>query len=114
MKIENRYTREIIYENKKINNIKELVEEAILKWISLKDADLSGADLSGANLKYGNLKDADLRLSNLDYIDFKSTNLSGADLSGASLRSTILYSFYHIGIIITDDNDIRGMRVYRN
>ena len=51
MKIYNRYTNEVIWENEKID--------------TLKDANLGGANLGGANLKGAYLRDANLEGANL-------------------------------------------------
>ena len=72
MKILNHLGR-VIYENENIDNIKELVEEAVREDIGLASANLIDADLTGADLT-----DADLRCA-----DLTDANLTGADLTGA-------------------------------
>ena len=60
--------------------IKEAVEMAGAKKISLSKADLRGADLSKADLRGADLSGADLLVADLSY-----TCLIGADLRGANL-----------------------------
>ena len=64
MNILNRNTEEIIFSSKHIT-IKETVEEAIKKGISLIYANLIYADLSNANLRNSILINADLSNANL-------------------------------------------------
>ena len=72
MKILNRWTLSIIFENEK-ETLRETLLDAIKEGADLRGADLRGADLRGADLRGADLRDADLR----------GANLSGADLSGA-------------------------------
>jgi len=55
---------QVIYTSNKLT-IKEAVEEAIFKKISLFGADLSGTDLRGADLRGANLIEANLYGANL-------------------------------------------------
>ena len=48
----------VIYENKNINSIKELVEEAVKKGINLECAELESAYLKGTKLRGANLGNA--------------------------------------------------------
>ena len=80
MKILNRWTLSIIFENEK-ETIRETVEDANLIGANLRDANLIGADLRGANLIGADLRDADLRGANL-----RGANLRDANLIGANLR----------------------------
>jgi uncharacterized protein YjbI with pentapeptide repeats len=61
------YVGNVVYENENIDNMKELVEEAVRKNVSLKLADLEKADLRGANLQCADLRGADLSDANLEY-----------------------------------------------
>jgi len=90
MKILNRYTNEVIYEDKEIETIRELVEQAIKSGARLKGADLKGADLKGADLNGLNLSSADLSGSNLNNACLNNACLSSADLRGACLSSADL------------------------
>ena len=90
MKILNRYTNEVIYEDKEIETIRELVEQAIKSGARLKGADLKGADLSSADLNGLNLSSADLSGSNLNNACLNNACLSSADLRGACLSSADL------------------------
>ena len=65
LEIRHRYTRAVIHRGE-FENIRELVEDAVSKLISLRGANLSGANLSSA--------------------DLSSADLSSADLSSAALR----------------------------
>ena len=60
--------------------IKEAVEMAGAKKISL-----SGADLRFADLRFADLRFADLRFADLRFADLSGADLSRADLSGADL-----------------------------
>ena len=84
MKILNRWTLSIIFENDK-ETIRETVQDA-----NLRGADLRGANLRGANLKDANLKDANLSDANLRDANLSDANLRGADLSDADLRGADL------------------------
>ena len=74
MKIQilNRFNSEVIHEGD-FKDIKEAVEDAVKKEISLKRADLRGADLQQADLSGAY---------------FRGTNLQRANLSGAILINT--------------------------
>src|SRR5574344_384542 len=71
----------ILYENAKCKTLKELVEEAVTKKISLRGANLRYADLRGAYLG-----GADLQGAHLEGADLEGAHLEGADLRGAYLR----------------------------
>ena len=77
MKILNRWTLSIIFENEK-ETIRETVQDA-----NLSDADLRGADLRGAYLSGADLRGAYLSGADLSGADLSGADLSGADLSGA-------------------------------
>jgi hypothetical protein len=70
MEIKNRWTRQVIWENKGL----ETLREANLYGADLYGADLYGADLYGANLYGANLYGA---------------NLNGANLYGANLNVSV-------------------------
>ena len=82
------------------SSIKETIEDAIRKGISLNEADLRGADLTyadlrGADLSGANLKDAYLNGTILNGADLRGADLSGAkfncaDLMGANLNNVNL------------------------
>jgi uncharacterized protein YjbI with pentapeptide repeats len=90
IKILNRFNSEtVIYESEK-ETIREAVEEAVAKGVSLSYANLSYANLSYANLSYANLSYANLSYANLSdanlsYANLRSANLSYANLSDANL-----------------------------
>ena len=84
IKINNRFTGEVIYESEK-TTFKEAVIEANNSGADLCGADLRGADLRGADLCGADLRGADLRGANL-----RDANLCGADLCGADLRGADL------------------------
>ena len=76
--------------------IREAVEQAVARKISLSKADLRRADLSGADLSFADLRRADLRGARLRGArlydaDLRSADLSGADLSFADLRDADLH-----------------------
>ena len=74
MKILNRWTLKVIFEDKK-----ETLEGANLIDANLIDANLIDANLEGANLRGANLRGANLRGANL-----RGANLDGANLDGAN------------------------------
>ena len=85
MKILNRYTKEVFFEDESIDNIKELLEKAVKG-----GADLEGADLRGVNLRGAYLEGADLRGAYLEGADLRGANLYRVDLEGAILRGAYL------------------------
>ena len=94
MKILNRWTLSIIFENGKktlegtlLDALKEGVD---LRGAYLSDADLRGADLRGAYLSDADLRGADLRGADLSDADLRGAYLRDADLRGADLRGAYL------------------------
>ncbi len=79
------------YESEKAT-IKDAVEKAIKKNISLKFANLRSANLRSANLRSANLSSANLRSADLSSANLRSANLRSADLYSANLYSADLYS----------------------
>ena len=59
LKIINRFTKKIIFENN-ATTLRVLIEEAVSKGVNLTGANLTGANLAGANLTGANLTGADL------------------------------------------------------
>ena len=87
MKILNRWTLSIIFENEK-ETLRETLIDALKKGANLINAELSDAELSGANLSGANLSGAYLINAELSGANLRGANLSGADLSGAkSIKS---------------------------
>ena len=64
MKILNRYTGAVIYEDA-AETMKETVENAVKAKADMSEADLSGANMSEANLSGANMSGADIRGANL-------------------------------------------------
>ena len=89
MKILNRWTLSIIFENDK-ETIRETVQDANLRGADLRGANLRGANLKDANLKDANLSDANLRDANLSDANLRGANLSDANLSDANLKDADL------------------------
>ena len=96
------------------DNIKDAVEEAVMRGANLVGANLGcanlgGADLCGANLGCANLGGADLR-----YADIRGANLGDAYLRGANLRYADLGGADLGGADLRDANlsdaDLRGAR----
>ena len=106
MKILNRYTDEIIYEDD-AETMRETVVKAIASGANLSDADLSGANLRDANLRDANLRDADLSGANLRGADLRGANLRDADLSDADLSGANLRDANLSGADLRDAN-LRG------
>ena len=65
--------------------IREAVEQAVARKISLSFADLRRANLSFADLRRARLYDADLSGADLSFADLSLADLSGADLRRANL-----------------------------
>ena len=85
IEIKNIFTDEIIHSGT-FENIKECVEDAVRRRISL-----SGANLRGANLSEANLRGADLRGANLSEASLYEANLYRASLREADLYRASLY-----------------------
>ena len=85
MKIYNRYTNEVIWEDEELDTLKG----ANLEGANLKDADLEGANLEGANLE-----NADLEGAYLEGADLRNAYLEDADLKGAYLENADLRNAY--------------------
>ncbi len=90
MKILNKHDNSVIYENKNIDNIKDLVEEAVKNKINLSWANLAGANLSNANLPHADLFSANLLKANLSNANLYKANLTGVDLFGVDLSEAKL------------------------
>ena len=95
---------EVLFEyEKEDNTIKDTVEEAVKKHISLSYANLNNADLNGANLEGINLSGANLCGANICGANFKNVNLYGANLTDsnlymASLNNTVIYGINLYGV----------------
>ena len=77
----------VLFEYSKDNNtIKDTVEEAVRRGISLDMASLDGASLNGASLNGASLNGASLNRASLD-----GASLNGASLNRASLNRASLY-----------------------
>jgi hypothetical protein len=83
MKITNRYTSKILFEDQTIH---ETVEAAVKAGVSLRGANLESANLESANLVCAKLQGANLEGADLFSADLSGAKLQGADLSGANLR----------------------------
>jgi uncharacterized protein YjbI with pentapeptide repeats len=99
----------LLFEHEAVD-LKDAVEMAIRKEISLRfsnlrrsdlrnsnledsnlrNSDLSHSDLGGANLSGSDLRNSNLSFSDLNGSDLRGANLSGNDLSGANLRDAKL------------------------
>ena len=78
---------DVLFEYEKENNtIKDTVEEAVNRRISLNGASLNEANLNGANLNEANLNEANLNGANLNGANLNGANLNGANLNGANLN----------------------------
>ena len=97
MKILNRWTGAIIYEDAGANLRGANLSDANLSDANLRGADLRGADLRGADLRGADPRGADLRDSDLRGADLRGADLRGADLRGADPRGADLR-----------DSDLRG------
>ncbi len=109
MKILNRWTLSIIFENEK-ETIKETVVDANLRNANLSGANLSGADLRGADLRGANLSGADLRNANLRNADLSDADLSDANLRNANLSGADLIGANLIGAV-GNKKELRTMQI---
>ena len=82
---------EVIFTSTK-QRMKEAVEEAVSKGVSLAYANLRFADLSHTYLSYADLSHAYLSYTDLSNTDLRFANLSNAYLSHADLHNTDLYN----------------------
>jgi uncharacterized protein YjbI with pentapeptide repeats len=81
----------LLFEFEKENNtIKDTVEEAVKRNISLIDASLNGASLNDASLNYASLNGASLIGASLIGASLIGASLIGASLIGASLNGASL------------------------
>ena len=85
MEIKNRKTGEIIFSGE-YSSMRECVEDAVRKKISLQWAYLQGVDLQDADLQDADLQWASLRWSGLQGSILQRSRLQGADLQGARLQ----------------------------
>ena len=104
MKILNRWTLSIIFENEK-----ETLRETLID--ALKEgADLGGADLSGADLRDVDLRGAYLGGAYLGGADLSGADLGGADLGGADLGGADLINANLEGANLRDAKDIKSFQ----
>ncbi len=85
----------VLFTSETRDNIKEALQDAVLRGAVLQgavlqDADLRGADLQGADLRDAVLQDADLRDAVLRGAVLRGAVLRGADLQGADLQDAVL------------------------
>ena len=104
MKILNRWTLSIIFENEK-ETLRETLLDALKEDVNLEDANLEDADLRGADLRGADLEDANLRGAYL-----KGAILSGANLSGAYLRGANLECAYLRGANLSGAKYIKSFQ----
>ena len=74
------------------NSLKEAVENAVVRGVSLANADLTHADLSHTNLRGADLVGARLLRANLHRADLINADLFNANLRGANLTHTSLWA----------------------
>ena len=80
----------VIYSSLNYDNIKDVVEEAIINKVSLYSADLKNVDLSNIDLQRVDLRYANLRNANLELTGLEGSDMSGADLTKSNLRNANL------------------------
>ena len=86
MKILNRWTLKVIFENEK-ETIKETLEDANLIGANLIDANLIGANLIGANLEGANLRGANLEDANLEDANLVNANGNLKELKNMQIET---------------------------
>lgn len=77
IEIKNRFTDEVIHSGD-FRSVKECVEDAIKRKITL----------SGADLRWADFREADFRGADFRRVDFRDANFRGADFRGANLNCT--------------------------
>ena len=80
MKILNKWTFKVIFENQK-ETIKETVEDANLRDANLRDANLESANLESANLRGANLRGANLIGANGNLRELKTMQIETYSIS---------------------------------
>jgi len=106
MKIKNRFTDEVIYEDEN-GTMKETLLSALEGGADLGEANLRGAYLRGANLRGADLGEANLRGADLGEADLRGADLRGADLGEANLGEADLGGAY-LGGAYLREADLRG------
>lgn len=118
-----RKPKEIVINDRTLEQILKEDIYADLEEADLKDADLVGADLrcanlTGAFLEGANLKYADLRNANLQYANLQYANLGYANLGYANLMYTSLAEAYLRGAYLKGTNleyaNLDGANLGRN
>ena len=109
MKILNRWTLSIIFENGK-KTLEGTLLDALKEGADLRGADLRGADLSGADLRGADLSGVDLRGVDLRGVDLSGADLSGADLRGVDLSGADLSGAYLIGADLSGAKNIKAFQ----
>jgi uncharacterized protein YjbI with pentapeptide repeats len=90
MKIIKKHTQEVIYENKDIEDIGELLEEAVKKGIDLEGADLSKLVLNNLDLRCAKLAEASFAFSILNKINLQSADLDHAIFDSSTINDSNL------------------------
>ena len=118
----------VLFEHSQENNtLKDTIELATKKKVSLYGANLEGADLSGtdlrnvdlrnSNLEDADLSGADLRDADLRYSDLRNSSLENACLIGACLKNSYLrYSdlrYSDLRNVDLRNSDLRFAKLYR-
>ncbi len=93
----------ILFKSNKVSSLKECIELAVKKKVSLEEADLRGANLCKANLEGADLRGAYCPNANLEGANLKNTNfnttiirtsLKGANLKEANFEGANLEEVY--------------------
>lgn len=108
MKIINYKAGKMIHELENAESIKEVVEDAVKKGISLAYVDLRNADLKNANLENADFRNADLRNA-----DLRNANLENAYLRNANLNDINLYNAkFFSGVETSEITQISGLEYH--
>jgi uncharacterized protein YjbI with pentapeptide repeats len=114
IEIKHQFTNAVLCEFEAVD-LKDAVQQAVVKGANLSGADLRGADLYGAKLRGANLYGADLYGANLRGADLRGADLYGANLRGADLYGADLYGADLSGANLSGANlrgaDLRGERI---
>ena len=82
----------ILFKSNKVSSLKECIELAVKKKVSLEEADLRGANLCKANLEGADLRGAYCPNANLEGANLEEVYLKGANLKGADFTDAIFSS----------------------
>jgi hypothetical protein len=108
----------VLYVAKDAADVREALEEAVVRGANLRDANLRDANLRDAYLRDAylrdaNLRDAYLRDANLRGANLRGANLRGAYLRGANLRVAKGLNPYAVNDLLLLQHQVGKIRAYK-